>query len=165
MVLARVLASPQFTYRIEEEPIRVRANQAYRISDIDLASRLSFFLWSSAPDAELLRVASQGRLKNPVVLEQQVRRMLKDSKAEALAVNFAGQWLNLRGLDASAPLPLIYPDFDYPLRQPMRPEVDLPFDTTVREDHNITELLTADYTFVNERLAKHYGIKNIYGSQ
>ena len=165
MALARVLASPQFIYRIEEEPVTVRASQAYRISDIDLASRLSFFLWSSSPDAELLRVASQGRLKNPAVLEQQVRRMLKDPKAEALAVNFAGQWLNLRGLDATAPLPLIYPDFDDPLRQAMRREVELLFDTIVREDHNILELLTADYTFVNERLAKHYGIKNIYGSQ
>ena len=99
------------------------------------------------------------------MLEQQVRRMLKHPKAEALAVNFAGQWLNLRGLDASAPLPLIYPDFDDPLRQAMRREVELLFDTIVREDHNISELLTADYTFVNERLAKHYGIKNIYGSQ
>ena len=165
MALARVLASPQFIYRIEEEPVSVRANQAYRISDIDLASRLSFFLWSSSPDPELLRVAAQGRLKNPAVLEQQVRRMLTHPKAEALAVNFAGQWLNLRGLDATAPLPLVYPDFDDPLRQAMRREVELLFDTIVREDHNILELLTADYTFVNERLAKHYGIKNIYGSQ
>ena len=99
------------------------------------------------------------------MLEQQVRRMLKDPKAEALAVNFAGQWLNLRGLDATAPLPLIYPDFDDPLRQAMRREVELLFDTIVREDRSIVELLTADYTFVNERLAKHYGIPNIYGSQ
>ena len=183
MVLARILASVQFIYRIEEEPVTrtgstagatILASQrsqaprtppSYRLNDIDLASRLSFFLWSSIPDAELLKVASSGRLKDPAVLEQQVRRMLKDPKAEALAVNFAGQWLNLRGLDASAPLPLIYPDFDDPLRQAMRREVELLFDTIVREDHNITELLTADYTFVNERLAKHYGIKNIYGSQ
>jgi mono/diheme cytochrome c family protein len=165
MVLARVLASPQFIYRIEEEPATVRANQAYRISDVDLASRLSFFLWSSAPDAELLRVASQGRLKDPAVLEAQVRRMLKHPKAEALAVNFAGQWLNLRGLDATAPLPLLYPDFDDPLRQAMRREVELLFDAIVREDRSVVDLLTADYTFVNERLAKHYGIKNIYGSQ
>jgi mono/diheme cytochrome c family protein len=165
MALARVLASPQFIYRIEEEPPTVRASQAYRISDVDLASRLSFFLWSSAPDAELLRVAAQGRLKDPAVLEAQVRRMLKHPKAEALAVNFAGQWLNLRGLDATAPLPLIYPDFDDPLRQAMRREVELLFDAIVREDRNVLDLLTADYTFVNERLAKHYGIKNIYGSQ
>ncbi len=183
MVLARVLSSVQFIYRIEEEPAgrtgstagaRVlasqrtqapRAPQTYRLNDLDLASRLSFFLWSSIPDEELLKVAAAGRLKDPAVLEQQVRRMLKHPKAEALAINFAGQWLNLRGLDASAPLPLIYPDFDDPLRQAMRREVELLFDTIVREDHNIAELLTADYTFVNERLAKHYGIKNIYGSQ
>ncbi len=175
MVLARILASPQFIYRIEEEPGQAAgtrrvsaqggANQSYRLSDIDLASRLSFFLWSSSPDAELLKVASAGRLKDPAVLEQQVRRMLQHPKAEALAVNFAGQWLNLRALDATAPLPLIYPDFDDPLRQAMRREVELLFDTIVREDRNVLELLTADYTFVNERLAKHYGIKNVYGSQ
>ncbi len=165
MVLARVLASPQFIYRIEEEPLTARVNQAYRISDVDLASRLSFFLWSSSPDEELLRVAGQGRLKNPAVLEQQVRRMLKHPKAEALAVNFAGQWLNLRGLDATLPLPLVYPDFDDPLRQAMRREVELLFDAIVREDRSVAELLTADYTFVNERLAKHYGIPDILGSQ
>jgi hypothetical protein len=165
MVLARVLASPQFIYRIEEEPASVKAGQAYRISDIDLASRLSFFLWSTSPDEELLRVASQGRLRNPAVLEAQVRRMLKSPKAEALAENFAGQWLNLRGLDATSPLPLIYPDFDDPLRQAMRREVELLFDSIVREDRSIVDLLTADYTFVNERLAKHYGIPNITGSQ
>jgi mono/diheme cytochrome c family protein len=165
MVLARLLASPQFIYRIEEEPVTAKVNQAYRISDLDLASRLSFFLWSTSPDAELLRVASQGRLKDPAVLEAQVRRMLKHPKAESLAVNFAGQWLNLRALDATAPLPLIYPDFDDPLRQAMRREVELIFDSIVREDRNVLDLLTADYTFVNERLAKHYGLKNIYGSQ
>ena len=165
MVLARVLASPQFIYRIEEEPATVKAGQAYRISDIDLASRLSFFLWSTAPDDELLRVATQGRLRTPAVLEAQVRRMLKDPKAEALAVNFAGQWLNLRGLDATSPLPLIYPDFDDPLRQAMRREVELLFDSIVREDRSVVDLLSADYTFLNERLAKHYGIPNITGSQ
>jgi hypothetical protein len=141
------------------------AAQTYRLNDLDLASRLSFFLWSSIPDDELLKIAASGKLKDPATLEQQVRRMLKDPKAEALAVNFAGQWLNLRALDASAPLPLIYPDFDDPLRQAMRREVELLFDTIVREDRGVTELLTADYTFVNERLAKHYGIKNVYGSQ
>jgi hypothetical protein len=165
MVLARVLASPQFIYRIEEEPSAVKAGQAYRISDLDLASRLSFFLWSTAPDDELLRVATQGRLRNPAVLEAQVRRMLKHPKAEALAVNFAGQWLNLRGLDATSPLPLIYPDFDDPLRQAMRREVELLFDSIVREDRSVVDLINADYTFLNERLAKHYGIPNITGSQ
>ena len=165
MVLSRVLASPQFIYRIEEQPATVKAGQAYRISDVDLASRLSFFLWSTGPDDQLLKVAAAGRLKDPVVLEQQVRRMLKDPKAEALSVNFAGQWLNLRGIAADSPLPLIYPDFDDPLRQAMRKEVEMLFDSVVREDRPITELLDANYTFINERLAKHYGIPNVYGSQ
>jgi hypothetical protein len=163
--LARLLADPRFIYRIEPEPANLKPGQMYRLGDFDLASRLSFFLWSTGPDDELIRVAGQGRLKDPAVLEQQVRRMLKDPKAEALAVNFGGQWLNLRGLQAQAPLPMLYPDFDDPLRQAMRREVELLFDNIVREDRPITELLTADYTFVNERLAKHYGIKNIYGSQ
>jgi mono/diheme cytochrome c family protein len=164
MVLARILSSPQFIYRIEEEPAAAQAGRASRISDIDLASRLSFFLWSSLPDEELLSLAAKNRLRDPAVLEQQVRRMLAHPKAEALAENFAGQWLNLRALDATSPLPLIYPDFDDPLRQAMRREVELLFDAVVREDRSITELLTADYTYVNERLAKHYGIRNVYGS-
>ncbi len=165
LVLARLLASPKFIYRIEAEPQTLKSGEAFRINDLDLASRLSFFLWSSIPDDELLGVASQGKLRDPAVLEAQVRRMLKDRRAEALAVNFAGQWLNLRGLQAAGPLPLLYPDFDDPLRQAMRREVELLFDSIVREDRNVVDLLTADYTFVNERLAKHYGIPNIYGSQ
>jgi len=165
MALARILASPQFVYRIEEEPANLKPGQAYRISDVDLASRLSFFLWSSSPDDELMKLASQGRLKDPVVLERQARRMLQDPRSEALAINFAGQWLNLRGLQSAGPLPMLYPDFDDPLRQAMRREVELLFDRIIREDRNAVELLTADYTFVNERLAKHYGIPNIYGSQ
>ena len=163
--LARVLASPQFIYRIEEQPADVAAGQPYRISDLDLASRLSFFLWSSPPDEALLKAAQQGRLKEPAVLEQQVRRMLAHPKAKALSLNFAGQWMNLRGLDSVAPVPALYPDFDDPLRQAMRTEVEMLFDTIVREDRPVTELLTADYTFVDERLAAHYGIPNIYGSQ
>jgi mono/diheme cytochrome c family protein len=165
MALARLLTDFKFIYRIEAEPANAKPGEPYRISDLDLASRLSFFLWSTSPDDELVRIASQGRLKDPVVLEQQVRRMLKDRKAESLAVNFAGQWLNLRGLQAQSPLPMLFPDFDDPLRQAMRREVELLFDNIVREDRPVTELLTADYTFVNERLAKHYGIPNIYGSQ
>jgi hypothetical protein len=163
--LARLLTDPKFIYRIEAEPANVKPGDSYRISDLDLASRLSFFLWSTSPDDELVRVASQGRLKDPVVLEQQVRRMLKDPKAESLAVNFAGQWLNLRGLQAVGPIPMLFPNFDDPLRQAMRREVELLFDSIVHEDRNVVDLLTADYTFVNERLAKHYGIPNIYGSQ
>jgi hypothetical protein len=163
--LARILASPKFIYRIESEPGIGKPGQPYRISDLDLASRLSFFIWSTIPDDELIRVASAGRLREPAMLERQVRRMLKDPRAEALAVNFAGQWLNLRGLQSVGPLPMIYPDFDDPLRQAMRREVELLFDDIVRGDHNVVDLLTANYTFVNERLAKHYGIPNVYGSQ
>ena len=165
MALARVLASPQFIYRIEEQPVGTRAGVAYRISDVDLASRLSFFLWSSTPDEELLKIAAAGRLNEPVMLERQVRRMLRHPKAIALADNFAGQWLNLRALDVTTPLPLLYPNFDDPLRQAMRKEVELLFDTIVREDRSVLDILNADYTFVNERLARHYGIKNITGSQ
>ena len=139
MVLARVLASPKFIYRIEAEPANAKLNEPYHIADLDLASRLSFFLWSSSPDDQLITLASQGRLKDPVVLERQVRRMLKDPRAEALAENFAGQWLNLRGLQSSGPLPMIYPDFDDPLRQAMRREVELLFDTIVREDRSVVE--------------------------
>jgi hypothetical protein len=165
LALARILASPQFIYRVEEATSTRRASGPVPISDVDLASRLSFFLWSRGPDEELLRVATRGRLRDPATLEAQVRRMLKDPRAEALAVNFAGQWLNLRGMDAVAPLPLLYPDFDDPLRQAMRREVELLFDTIVREDRSIVDLLTADYTFVNERLAKHYGIPHVLGSR
>jgi mono/diheme cytochrome c family protein len=165
LALARILASPQFIYRVEEMPSVRRAAGPVPISDGDLASRLSFFLWSRGPDEELLRIATRGRLRDPATLEAQVRRMLKDPRAEALAVNFAGQWLNLRGMDAVAPLPLLYPDFDDPLRQAMRREVELLFDTIVREDRSIVDLLTADYTFVNERLATHYGIPHVLGSR
>ena len=163
--LTRILADPRLIYRIEAEPANVKPGQLYRVSDLDLASRLSFFLWSTAPDDQLVAVARQGKLKEPAVLEREVRRMLEDPRAEALSVNFAGQWLNLRGMQSAGPLPNVYPDFDDPLRQAMRREVELLFDSIVREDRSVFDLLTADYTFVNERLAKHYGIPNIYGSQ
>jgi len=165
MALSRILADPKFIYRMEAEPVNVKPGQPYRISDMELASRLSFFLWSTRPDNELVNLASQGKLKDPVVLEAQVRRMLKDPRAEALSINFAGQWLNLRGIQAVGPLPLLYPNFDDPLRQAERREVELLFNSIVTEDRNILDLLTADYTYVNERLAKHYGIPGIYGSQ
>jgi hypothetical protein len=165
LALARILASPQFIYRVEEEPANLKPGDVYRISDTDLASRLSFFLWSAGPDDELMRLATAGRLKDPAVLEQQARRLLGDQRSEALAINFAGQWLNLRGLQSAGPLPMLYPDFDDPLRQAMRREVELLFETIVREDRNVVELLNADYTFVNERLARHYGMPNVYGSQ
>ncbi len=165
MVLARILADPRFIYRVETEPPTAKANQPYRVSDLDLASRLSFFFWSSVPDDELIDAASQGKLRDPAALERQVRRMLRDPRSEALTANFAGQWLNLRGLQSAGPLPLVYPDFDDPLRQAMRREVELLFDSIVREDRNVMDLLTADYTFVNERLARHYGIPHVYSSQ
>ena len=163
--LAHILASPQFLTRTETEPPTAVAGQSYAISDVDLASRLSYFLWSRGPDKTLMDLAAQKRLGNPVVLEQQVRRMLNDPRAEALTTNFAGQWLDLRRLDSTSPLPMLYPDFDDPLRQAMRREVELLFDSIRTEDRSIVDLLSADYTFVNERLAKHYGLKYIYGSQ
>jgi hypothetical protein len=165
LALQGILAHPKFIYRIEGEPRKVTTDPTYRISDFDLASRLSFFLWSSSPDDELARLASQGKLKDPSVLERQVRRMLADPRSEALAVNFAGQWLGLRGLQASYPVVQIFPDFDDNLRQAFRREAELFFYSVVREDRNVIDLLTADYTYVNERLARHYGIPNIYGSQ
>jgi hypothetical protein len=165
LVLARILASPNFLYRREVEPPGLEAGQPYRINDLELASRLSYFLWSRGPDEELRQLAIAGRLSDPQVLEQQVGRMLEDARSEALATNFAGQWLNLRGISSHSPLPMRYPDFDDPLRQSMRREVELLFETIIREDRSIVELLTADYTFVDERLARHYGIPNVYGSQ
>ncbi len=165
MALARILAAPQFLYRIEDEPVELAVGDTYRISDLELASRLSYFLWSTGPDAELVELASAGSLSEPERLQQQVERMLADPRSAALSENFAGQWLNLRGIQSHSPLPLIYPDFDDPLRQAMRKEVELLFDSIVREDRSVVDLLTADYTFINERLARHYGIPNVYGSQ
>ena len=164
LALRRLLASPQFLVRAEKEPATVPAGHAYRISDLELASRLSFFLWSSIPDDELIHVASQGRLSNPRVLEQQVRRMLADSRSDALVGNFAAQLLYLRNLPATSPDGVFYPDWDDELRQSFRREAELFFESIMREDRNVIDLLTADYTFVNERLARHYGIPNIYGS-
>src|SRR5262245_15332131 len=165
MALRRILADPQFLYRREAEPATVAAGAPYRISDLDLASRLSFFLWSSIPDDELLTIASKGRLSDPTVLERQVHRMLADPRSEALVVNVAGQWLNLRGLPTQAPVVMAFPDFDDNLRQAFRRETELFFASIVQEDRSVLDLLTADYTFVNERLARHYGIPNVYGSQ
>ncbi len=163
--LQRVLADPEFVYRGEPESAVLAAGKSYRVSDLALASRLSFFLWSSIPDDELIDLAAQGKLKDPVVLEKQVRRMLADQKSEALIENFTGQWLNVRSLKTSEPVVNIFPDFDDNLRQAFRQETELFFDSIVHEDRSVLDLLTADYTFVNERLAKHYGIPNIYGPQ
>jgi mono/diheme cytochrome c family protein len=160
-----ILASPEFLIRFESDPPNVAPKTPYRLDDIALASRLSFFLWSTVPDDQLLTLASQGKLKEPTVLEQQVKRMLADPRSEALVTNFAEQWLHLRNLKSSAPDLEAFPDFDDNLRQAMKEETSLFFDSIVREDRSVVDLLNADYTFVNERLARHYGIPNIYGSQ
>ncbi|HJZ77952.1 MAG TPA: DUF1592 domain-containing protein [Vicinamibacterales bacterium] len=163
--LQRMLADPEFVYREEREPVGAAAGETYRISDLALASRLSFFLWSSIPDDELIDVAAQGRLRNPGVFEKQVQRMLADPKSQALVSNFTGQWLNVRGLKTSEPVVNTFPDFDDNLRSAFQREVELFFDSIVHEDRSVLDLLTANDTFVNERLAKHYGIPNIYGPQ
>src|SRR5258706_6539612 len=164
LALRRLLASPQFLVREEGEPATVAAGQTYRITDLELASRLSFFLWSSIPDDELINLASQGRLSTPRVLEQQVRRVLRDPRSDAVVSNFGGQFLYLRNLAATSPDGIFYPDWDDELRQGFKRETALFFESIVREDRNVVDLLTADYTYVNERLAKQYGIPNIYGS-
>ncbi|HEY7336092.1 MAG TPA: DUF1592 domain-containing protein [Bryobacteraceae bacterium] len=162
--LERILASPKFLIRAEPDPAAAAPGAVYRVADLDLASRLAFFLWSSIPDDELLRVAAQGKLKNPVMLEQQARRMLADPKAEALVTNFAGQWLYLRNLRDMIPNSVDFPDFDDNLRESFARETELFFGSIVHEDRNVLDLMTANYTFLNERLAKHYGVPNIYGS-
>ena len=163
--LRLILASPTFLFRVEPDPAGVAPGTVYRLGDVELASRLSFFLWSSIPDEQLLAAAAQGKLKDPVVLEQQVRRMLSDPRAQALVKNFAGQWLFLRNLQTHAPDNREFPNFDDNLRQAFRRETELLFDSIIREDRSVLDLLTADYTFVNERLARHYGIPNVYGSR
>jgi hypothetical protein len=161
--LQRILADPEFIYRGEAEPAAVRAGQAYPISDLALASRLSFFLWSSIPDDQLITVAAQGRLRQPAVLERQVRRMLADPKSDALVRNFTGQWLGVRSLAASEPVVNLFPDFDDNLREAYEKEIELFFGAVVQEDRSVLDLLDGNFTFVNERLAKQYGIPNIYG--
>jgi mono/diheme cytochrome c family protein len=163
--LQRILAAPKFVFRVERDPATAEPGAAYRISDVELASRLSFFLWSSIPDDELLKVAEAGKLREPAVLEMQVRRMLADPRAQALVDNFAGQWLQLRNVRNVQPNSDLFPDFDDNLRQAFKQETELFFDSIIKEDRNVVDLMTANYTFVNERLAKHYGIPNIYGSR
>jgi hypothetical protein len=159
------LVSPQFLFRIESDPANAAPGTAHRISDLELASRLSFFLWSSIPDDELLAAAERGELHKPKVLEKQARRMLADSRAQNLVSNFADQWLYLRNLESITPDLRLFPDFDDNLRQAFRRETELHFETVMRENRSVLDLLRADYTFLNERLAKHYGIPNVYGSQ
>jgi len=162
--LYRILAGPEFLFRAESDPENAAPNTAYRINDLELASRLAFFLWSSIPDDELLALAERGSLRDPAILEQQVRRMLADSRSQALVSNFAGQWLYLRNLRTVSPDPSEFPDFDDNLREAFQQETKLWFESMLREDRSMVDLLNADYTFVNERLALHYGIPNIYGS-
>ena len=162
--LDALLVSPEFLFRVERDPTSIAPNTAYRVSDLELASRLSFFLWSSIPDDDLLDVAVRQELRQPAVLEQQVRRMLADTRSEALISNFVGQWLLLRNVAALAPDTQKDPEFDESLRQAFRRETELFCGSILREDRSVLELLTANYTFVNERLARHYGIPNVQGS-
>ena len=164
LAVQRLLVSPEFLFRVERDPAVSPTGGVYRIGDLELASRLSFFLWSSIPDDELLDLAGRGRLRNPQVLEQQVRRMLADPRARAFVGNFTGQWLYLRNLPAVSPDPNLFPDFDENLRLSFRREVELFFDSLLQEDRSALDLLTADHTFVNERLAEHYGIPSVKGS-
>ncbi|HIE92487.1 MAG TPA: DUF1592 domain-containing protein [Acidobacteria bacterium] len=158
-----LLVSPKFLFRIEDQPATATPGAPYRISDIDLAARLSFFLWSTIPDSELIDLAAEARLSDPDVLEQQVRRMLADPRSGSLVENFAGQWLYLRNLPTVAPDATQFPEFDDNLRHAFRRETELFFNDQFRGDHSVRDLLSADYTFVNERLARHYGIPNVYG--
>jgi mono/diheme cytochrome c family protein len=163
LALRAVLVSPKFVFRVERDPPGLAAGATYRISNAELASRLSFFLWSSIPDEELLDVAARGRLRQPAVLERQVRRMLADPRADALVENFAGQWLHVRNVRSSTPDKNLFPDFDDNLRQAFERELELFVGSIIREDRSALDLLTADHTFVNERLARHYGIDYVYG--
>jgi hypothetical protein len=160
----RVLVSPQFLFRIESDPANAAPGSTHRISDLELASRLSFFLWSSIPDDELLDAAIAGKLKNPATLEQQVKRMVADPRSESMVTNFAAQWLYLRDIESKVPDEILFPDFDETLRAAFRRETELFLNSILREDRSVLDLLTANYSFVNERLAKQYGIPNIQGS-
>jgi mono/diheme cytochrome c family protein len=159
----RILADPSFLFRVEQDAANVAQNAVYRVSDLELASRLSFFLWSSLPDEELLDVAERGHLNDPTVLDGQVRRMLADRRAAALVDNFAGQWLLLRNLRNLKPTPDVFPDFDESLREAFQRETELFLSSQLHEDRSVVELLSANYTFVNERLARHYEIPDIHG--
>jgi len=164
--VARILSSPSFLYRIERDPAAVRPGAAHAVSDLELASRLSFFLWSSIPDEKLLTIAAAGRLREPGMLATQVRRMMADDRADALVNNFTGQWLQLRNLESKvSPDLLMFPDFDDNTRKAFRRETELFFAHIMRENRSALELLSADYTFLNERLAKHYGIPGVYGER
>ncbi len=162
--LDRVLADPEFVFRKEIEPASAASGKPYRISDLELASRLSFFLWSSIPDDQLLTLATENKLHDPVVLDKQVKRMLADPKSDQLVINFAGQWLNLRSMQTVFPIPGLFPDFDDNLRLAMRKETEMFVGSVVHEDRSVIDLLNANYTYLNERLAQHYGLPGVTGS-
>ena len=163
--LVSILVSPQFLFRFERDPEDAAPGAMYRIRDLEMASRLSFFIWSSVPDDELLDLAIAGRLQEPEILQEQIERMLADERAGALGANFAGQWLYLRNVVATEPDADLFPDFDDNLRKGLQRETELLFESIAREDRSVLDLLTADYTFVNERVARHYGIRGVYGDQ
>lgn len=165
MAISSVLLSPKFLFRMERDPAGLATGTAYRLGDLELASRLSFFLWSSLPDEELLGLAEHGQLSRPEVLEQQTRRLLADDRSRVFVSNFAGQWLHLRNLDSITPDSRLYLDFDDNLRQAFREETERFFEGILREDRSVLDLLKADYTYLNERLARHYGIPHVYGSR
>ena len=165
MAVQAILASPRFLFRMEQTPATLRAGQTYRVSDLDLASRLSFFVWGSVPDAELVKVAMQGTLQTPAVFSKQLKRMVADPRAEALSTRFASQWLRLQDVEKVRPDHHFYSYWDTTLSQALVRETELFVDSLIREDRPVTDLLTADHTFVNERLAKHYGIPNVLGDQ
>jgi mono/diheme cytochrome c family protein len=165
LAIRSMLVSPKFLFRFEGQPETAAPNTPYRITDVELASRLSFFLWSSIPDDELLNVAAKSTLHDPVVFEQQVRRMLADARSEALVSNFAGQWLHIRNVSAFRPSPEVLFHFDDNLRQAFERETELFFDSIIRENRSVLDLLDADYTFLNERLARHYGVPGVYGER
>jgi hypothetical protein len=165
LALQKILVAPSFIFRVELDPADATPGSVRQVSDIELASRLSFFLWSSIPDDELLAVAESGKLRNPSVLEGQVRRMLADQRSQSLVQNFAGQWLFMRNIPAVQPDPAAFPTWDENLRQAMTKETELWLESQMREDRSVVDLLTTDYTFVNQRLAEHYGIKGIWGNE
>jgi hypothetical protein len=165
LALQKILVSPSFLFRVELDPADTLPGGVRQVSDIELASRLSFFLWSSIPDDELLGVAESGKLRDPAVLEGQVRRMLADPRSQSLVQNFAGQWLFLRNIPAVQPDPAAFPTWDENLRQGMKKETELWLESQMREDRSVVDLLTTDYTYVNQRLAEHYGMKGVWGNE
>ena len=165
MAIRSILVSPDFLFRLESQPVGVAPNTPYKVSDLDLASRLSFFLWSSIPDEELVRVAEKKSLHKPEVLQQQLRRMLADARSQALVESFAGQWLHVRNVAGHQPSPEVLFHYDDNLRKALERETKMLFESIIRENRSVIDLLNADYTYLNERLARHYGIPGVFGER